>query len=128
MYNMPYNMNGINGINNIPNYYNSQNNMVSGYGLKQEIIRVNGENGARTYQLQPNSSVLLLDESAPIVWLAQTDGAGYKTVSAYEIKPYEARPEIDLCDLETRIKRIEDMINESNFTNTSTNKPNQKHN
>lgn len=78
---------------------------------RMEIIRVNGENGARAFQMAPNSSVLLLDESAPLVWLAQTDGAGYKTVTPYTIAPYQAAPAPDLGSLEGRIKRLEDMLN-----------------
>ena len=78
---------------------------------RQEIVRVNGENGAKTYQLPPNSSALLLDESAPLVWLVQTDGAGYKTAVPYTITPYQAQPAPDLNSLEERIQRLEDLIN-----------------
>ena len=34
---------------------------------RQEIVRVNGKNGADAYQMAPNSSILLLDETAPII-------------------------------------------------------------
>lgn len=78
---------------------------------RSEIIRVNGENGAKAYQMPPSSSVLLLDETAPIVWLAQTDGAGYKTMTPYTITPYQAAPEPDYRSLDDRIKRLEDIIN-----------------
>ena len=78
---------------------------------RQEIIRVNGENGAKAYQLPPNSSALLLDESAPLVWLIQTDGAGYKTTTPYTIAPYQAQPAPDYNSLAERIQRLEDMIN-----------------
>ena len=78
---------------------------------KQEIVRVNGENGAKAYQLAPNSSALLLDESAPLVWLIQTDGAGYKTAVPYTIAPYQAQQAPDLHSLEERISRLEDMLN-----------------
>jgi hypothetical protein len=67
----------------------------------------------------PNSSILLLDETAPIVWLAQTDGAGYKTITPYSITPYQAAPTQDYSNLEARIKRLEDMINESNNANVN---------
>lgn len=88
------------------------------YSSNQQIIRVNGENGARALQMQPNSSVLLLDETAPIVWLAQTDGAGYKTVSPYKIEPYKVEVKNDLKDLTDRISRLEAIINDkSNTTN-----------
>lgn len=78
---------------------------------RQEVIRVNGENGARAFQLAPNSSVLLLDETDPVVWLAMTDGAGYKTVTPYSISPLVREPQ---KSLEDRIKRLEEMY-ESHF-------------
>ena len=78
---------------------------------RMEIIRVNGEGGARAYQMPPNSNALLLDEANPLVWLVQTDGAGYKTVTPYTITPYQAAPVPDLGSLEQRIARLEGMIN-----------------
>ncbi len=55
----------------------------------QNIVRVNGTNGASAYQMGINSSVLLLDETQPVVWLKTTDGAGYPTVQGYKISPLE---------------------------------------
>jgi hypothetical protein len=78
---------------------------------RMEIIRVNGEGGARAYQMPPSSNALLLDEANPLVWLVQTDGAGYKTVTPYTITPYQAAPAPDLGTLEQRISRLEGMIN-----------------
>ena len=46
---------------------------------QQEVVKVNGKNGVNAFQLAPNSSALLLDTTASIVWLVQTEGAGYKT-------------------------------------------------
>ena len=57
---------------------------------QQQVVRVNGDNGARAYQMGANSSALLLDESGTMVWLVTSDGAGYKTVSAYDITPHQA--------------------------------------
>ena len=86
---------------------------------KQEVVKVNGENGARTYQMPPNSSALLLDESGQIVWLVVTDGAGYKSVGAYDITPHEEAPAPDYSTLEQRIARLEETINA--YTANSTN-------
>lgn len=80
---------------------------------KQEIIRVNGENGAKAYQMPPNSSALLLDEAQPLIWLKQTDGAGYPTVTAYKIEPYTPESTSVSSDLERRVKKLEEIINES---------------
>lgn len=70
-----------------------------------EVVTVNGENGAQAYPLAPNSSALLLDESQPLVWLVKTDGAGYKTVSAFNITPHEQTQQPTNADLEQRIAR-----------------------
>ena len=82
-----------------------------------EIIRVNGRNGAEAYQMPPNSSNLLLDETAPLVWLVQTDGAGYKTLTPYTISPYQPAPPVDVHSLEDRVKRLEELLNESHSAN-----------
>jgi len=99
---------------NYPNYMSPVPNTFPNTLPKQEIIRVNGRQGAEAYQMMPNSSVLLLDETAPIVWLAQTDGAGYKTLTAYDVKPHVPEKPVDVKTLEERIAKLEAIINESN--------------
>ena len=89
---------------------------------KMEIIHVNGENGAMALQMMPNSQALLLDDTAPIVWLAQTDGAGYKTVTPYTIAPYEKPEPVDINALNERLKKVEEMLNESDTASTSKSK------
>ena len=82
---------------------------------KQEAIKVNGRAGADAYQLAPNSSVLMLDNTAPIVWLAVSDGAGYKTLTAYDIKVHEEKkPEDNYKKLEERIRKLEERLNNAN--------------
>ena len=85
----------------------------------QEVVKVNGRGGAEAYQLSPNSSALLLDTTAPMVWLVQTDGAGYKSLIAYDITPHkEEAPEDHYKTLEERIAKLEEAVNgKSNTTN-----------
>lgn len=90
----------------------------------QQIIKVSGEPGARAYQMPANSSVLLLDEQQPVVWLKTTDGAGYPQLTPYRIEPYEPEPVPDLKCIEERIKRLEDMIDGK--PNTRKNEKNDK--
>lgn len=81
------------------------------YAQRQQIVRVNGIEGARAYQmLPPNSSALLLDENNPLLYLAQTDGAGYKTITMYKIEPYAHPEQNNSATLEDRIKRLEEMV------------------
>lgn len=112
-----------NSFTNFPNYYPtsptaptttlpySNQNLI-----RQEIVRVNGRNGAEAYQLAPNSSILLLDESAPIVWVKMTDGAGYPTLTPYDISPHQSTEQLNFSSLEERISKLEEFMNDqSNF-------------
>lgn len=107
-----------------------QNPYYNPYGFMQQsqpqvqptqVVRVNGENGARAYQIGANSSALLLDESGLMVWLVTSDGAGYKTVSAYDITPHQQTPAPDYGSLESRIQRLEEIVN-APARNTSANR------
>lgn len=96
------------GYNRMPNMYNT------GYlppAPRYELIRVRGEAGANNFRMAPNSQALLLDETAPIVWHAQTDGTGYLTVVPYDITPHQQVPPVDVNNLAQRVAQLEELIN-----------------
>ena len=117
---------------------NYQNPFFNPYGFMQQspvpqavqppvqIVKVSGENGARAYGMGANSSALLLDESGLMVWLVTTDGAGYKTVSAYDIAPHQTTPAPDFGSLENRVqtieKRLEEIMNGTSRNTSATRK------
>ena len=103
-------------------YYGDRGNMMNGFGgfpvqnqqryaPQCKIVHVNGENGARSFRMAPNSDALLLDDTAPIVWLVQTDGAGYTTATPYKVTPYQPEEPVDLRALEERIRKMEEKLN-----------------
>lgn len=98
------------------NYWNPANSLP-----QYNIIQVNGKNGADAFRMGPNSKILLLDESAPIVWFVQTDGAGYKTVTPYTITPYQPAPQVDINDLATRLTNLEERFNAKSNSGTGKN-------
>ena len=85
----------------------------------QQVVKVNGENGAKAFAIGANSSALLLDESGTMVWLVTSDGAGYKTVSAYDIVPHKVEPPVNYGNLESRIKRLEEIVSGRNTADSS---------
>lgn len=111
--------------NNYSNYLNnySYNPFDRAAGMNpyqsqhQEIIKVNGKEGANAYPLNtPNSSVLMLDINQPILYVKISDGAGYCNITTYTISPFEEvinKTNINTDDLEKRIARLEDIVNES---------------
>ncbi len=86
---------------------------------RQEVVRVNGRNGANAYQMAPNSSILLLDETAPVIWLKTTDGASYPTITGYTITPLEEELSKDntYAELENRIAKLEEVVKNNEKSN-----------
>lgn len=77
-----------------------------------KVPEVNGMNGANAYQIGANSSVLLLDTNLPIVYLKQTDGGGYATVSAFDLVPHKDTATKEIEDINSRLDRLEELIRE----------------
>lgn len=87
----------------------------------RHIVKVNGRTGAEAYYLPPNSDDILMDLNDPIAWVVQTDGAGYKTVTPYDISLHkEVKQEDHIKSMEERITKLEEAIlnGKSNTTTT----------
>ena len=79
---------------------------------KQEIIKVNGKSSVESIQLAPNSSIIVMDTTAPLVWLCVSDGVGKVTATPYQISEYKEKPPINVDDIEARLSRIEEKLQE----------------
>lgn len=77
---------------------------------QQQVLHVSGKEGLQALRLAPDSSALVLDDTAPLVWLCQTDSAGYMTQTAYSIAPYVEPEPIDLNALNARLERLEVLL------------------
>ena len=83
---------------------------------QQQIIQVNGKASVDSIQLAPNSSVLLMDTSAPIVWMCVSDGLGKVTSTPYDIVEHKQQEVITLetriASIESRLSKMEELKNE----------------
>lgn len=80
-----------------------------------ELIRVNGEQGARTIQMAPNSTTIMADNTNPnLLWMAQTDGAGYLTVTPLDAFIHQDKSQPSVTDLEARVKHLEELYDRFN--------------
>ena len=105
--NSPYNGLGL-GQNSLGwNTSNYNNNLLQ----KQEVVTVNGEQGAQLYQMGANSSAILLDISGKLIWVVTTDGAGYKTINPYDVIPHKRPPSPEMDALSARLTKLEELIN-----------------
>lgn len=87
---------------------------------QQQVLRANGKASVDSIRLAPNSSVLVLDNNDPIVWMCISDGLGNVTATPYDIIPHkDAEQERSeglaaaLSSLQDRISKLEALINES---------------
>ena len=100
---------------------NSSNNNNNGFNYGRtnflphyEIVKVNGEAGARAFQMGPNSNMFLADATNPnIIWLVQTDGAGYLTPTPLDVSIHKTEQQT-ASSLEERVKHLEDMYEQLN--------------
>lgn len=106
---------------NIPSY---NQNLMAQQPLQQtvqqpvqELIRVTGIEGAKAYQMAPNSVVPLFDANNDIMYIKSTDGAGFPSIRAFRFSPmedealeppteYVPRPEFDKL-----VEQVEELIN-----------------
>ena len=94
----------------------------------QQIMQTNGRPTFEAFKMSPNSSILLADTTAPIVWKCTTDGLGNVTSEAFDISPHKEAPELDtvaiLTEMNNRISRLEELANAKSTTRKSTSKRN----
>lgn len=78
--------------------YSNQMYMQQGYSTYtpqvpqqpvQELIRVTGIDGAKAYQMPPNSVVPLFDANNDIMYIKSTDGAGFPSIRTFSFTPME---------------------------------------
>jgi hypothetical protein len=83
----------------------------SGNVMEKHVTKVNGRAGAEAFALPANSDDFLLDINDPVIWFVQTDGAGYKTVTPYDISPHkEVKQEDVIKSMEDRITKLEEAL------------------
>lgn len=66
-------------------YYNQQmnNQQFLPQIQTQNLIRVNGIEGAKAYQMSANSIVSLFDANEDIMYIKSTDGAGFPSIRTF---------------------------------------------
>lgn len=64
--------------------YNAFNQPYNAFNQQtQQLVRVNGIEGARAYQMSANSTVALFDNNEDIMYIKTTDGACFPTIRTF---------------------------------------------
>lgn len=83
--------------------------------MMSNIVKVSGINGVNALNVAANQQIVAFDDTQNIMWFISTDSAGYKTPTAYDFAPHVNKAEVERINLESRIKRLEDLIYERNI-------------
>lgn len=68
----------------------------------QALVKVTGLDGAKAYQMPPNSAVPLFDANDDVFYVKTTDGAGFPTVRAFRFEPIDLTPQQQVGDYVTK--------------------------
>ena len=81
----------------------------------QQILQAKGKASIDMLRMSPNSSVLIADETAPIVWKCTSDSLGNVSAIPFDISPHKDEEQkaqenlsVSVSSLEERIRRLED--------------------
>ena len=76
------------------------------------LIRVTGMEGARAYQMPPNSAVALFDGGQDVFYVKTTDGSGFPPIRAYSFQPMEQAQAMGSSEYVTRAEfdQLKEMI------------------
>lgn len=103
------------------NQYQQNQYPQSQYQPQTQIIRVHGIQGVYDTPMGPNSSQIFLDDSGQMVWVATTDNIGSKnSVVPYDISPHVEPAVPDFSAIESRLKKLEDMMNGNTGNSSAT--------
>ena len=83
-------------------YYNFQP-----FQQKQELIRVNGLEGAKNYPLSPGSTIALFDAESDIMYIKSMDAGGFPSIRTFSFMETTSKP---TDTTETRLSAIEEEI------------------
>ena len=99
----PYNSPNFNSGNMYgTNYQNNPNVQPSTSQKVSNKIYVSGIEGARSYNLQPNSEMLLCDDTKNIIYDVVVDNNGKRTITALDVKEHVEEPPVDFSMFATK--------------------------
>jgi len=140
----PYNnyMDRVNKLVQMQNQLNQNYPNYAGQQSNNQIIFVQGETGAKAYQIPINSTVLLMSSEANEFFIKSTDQAGFPTIKKYKFteviqatgqsaqeqqvktQNFVTREEFEA--LKNEIKQLKEPKNEPDNENVKPKKPDNK--
>ena len=94
--------------------------------LSQNLIKVTGIEGAKAYQMSPNSVTALFDDKENIMYIKQTDGAGFPTIKTFTFTECETETETKPAEISEIRAEIDALREDMNKLKAEIKKPSKK--
>ena len=82
---------------------------------RQELIKVNGIEGAKNYPLSPGSTIALFDAESDIMYIKSMDAGGFPSIRIFTFSEAISTPPSDvetrISSLETEIAQLKEVLN-----------------
>ena len=81
---------------------------------RQELIKVNGLEGAKNYPLSPGSTVALFDAESDIMYIKSMDAGSFPSIRTFTFSEAISTPPLDvearISSLETEISQLKEAL------------------
>lgn len=83
----------------------------------QGLLKVNGIDGARAYQMQPNSVLALFDANEDLFYVKSSDAGGFATITTYSFQKLEQPVAMPVGEFVTRkeFDELKELITNGKF-------------
>ena len=92
-----------------------------------QILTASGKASIDALRMSPNSSVLIADNTAPIIWKCVSDGLGNVTSESFDVLPHKDEAKVEqenamalIDNINTRLKRLEESYEQSHIERNTT--------
>lgn len=72
----------------------------------QQILQANGKASIDALRLSPNSSVLIADQTQPIIWKCVSDSLGNVSATAFDVTPHKDEKVVEQENINKSISNI----------------------
>lgn len=104
------------------------NNFYEGlsYLPPQQVLQVDGRASVEKIRMAPNSTLLALDRTNPIIWFCSSDGVGNVTATPFDYTKHEEEPEISMSSLQSQLNDLKTSVSQILEVIKDGNKPNSR--
>ena len=78
----------------------------------QQVLQVDGKASIEKMRMAPNSTLLALDRTGPIIWFCSSDGLGNVSATPFDYTKHEEEPELSMATLKAQLDELKASVSQ----------------